>query len=162
MKTDASTGASIDAATGMLKPVKQVGKAEPPPSPKDPLPTEQEALAFEAIESTHEINGSLAPVKPAPKPPARRVNPLKLKQIEDRVEAIEEELPALEARITQAEQQQSVFTTAEAARALAAELDAMRDRQATLTSEWEELATQLEEQDSGVIHAGKRTKQCEF
>ncbi len=107
---------------------------------------EQEASAFETNESTHELNGSLAPVTPAPKPLAKRLNPLKLKQIEDRVDAIEEELPTLEARITQAEQQQSIFTTADAARALAAELDAMRDRQAALNSEWEELATQLEEQ----------------
>ena len=147
MKTDSSTGGSIDPATGMFKAVKQVGKAvEPPPAPKDPLPTPEEALAFASVESTHEIDGSLAPVKPAPKVLAKRLNPLKLKQIEDRVEAIEEELPELEARISQAEQQQGVFTTAEAARALAAELDTLRDRQVTLTSEWEELATQLEEQ----------------
>ena len=172
MKTDASTGATVDAATGMLKPVKQVGKAadpappaaQPPvdsisrPSSPD-LPTRPEASQSEAemerpatsaslngSSSTHELNGSLAPVKPAPKPLAKRLNPLKLKQIEDRVEAIEAELPDLEARITQAEQQQSLFTTAEAARSLAAELAEMRDRQVTLTAEWEELATQLEEQ----------------
>ena len=147
MKTDNATGGTIDAATGMFKPVKQVGKpVEPVPAIKDPLPPPDEALAFEAISSTHEINGSLAPVKATPKSTAKRLNPLKLKQLEDRIEAIEAELPTLEARIQQAEQQQSVFTTADAARSLAAELDAMRDRQAQLTTEWEELATQLEEQ----------------
>ncbi len=147
MKTDTVTGARVDAATGMLQPVKQVGKAaEPLPTPKDPVPTPEEALAFAAVPSTHEIEGSLAAVKPAPKVQVKRLNPLKLKQVEDRVEAIEAELPQLEVRITQAEQQQSVFTTAEAAKVLAAELEALRERQAMLTSEWEDLATQLEEQ----------------
>ncbi len=151
LKTDASTGATVDAATGMLKPVKQVGKAA------EPVPATPKAEASDSAwtapppslnghPSAHEINGSLAPVKATPKPPAKRLNPLKLKQIEDRVEAIEEELPELEARITQAEQQQGVFTNADAARTLANELGAMRDRQAALTAEWEELATQLEEQ----------------
>ncbi len=155
LKTDTATGSSIDSATGMLKPVKQVGKtAEPAPAPEvpsQPEPTQVSVLdpleaSLNGSPSAYERNGSLAPVIPAPKPAAKRVNPLKLKQIEDRVEAIEDELPTLEARITQAEQQQSVFTTADAARTLAAELDAMRDRQALLTTEWEELATQLEEQ----------------
>ena len=154
MKTDAHTGATIDAATGMLKPVKQVGKAAEPAPPPQPAPQQAsqevawETLAAEVISkgSSHEINGSLAPVKPAPKVPAKRVNPMRLKQLEDRVGAIEAELPDLESRIAQAEQQQGVFTTADAARALASELDALRDRQCVLTTEWEELATQLEEQ----------------
>ena len=148
MRTDASTGATVDAATGMLKPVKQVGKAvEPPPVvTPDPLPMPEEALAFALVPSTHESEGSLAPVTATPKPSAKRLNPLKLKQLEHRVEAIEAELPDLEQRITQAEQQQSIFTNADAARSLAAELQAMHDRQVQLTAEWEELATQLEEQ----------------
>ena len=76
----------------------------------------------------------------------KRLNPIKLKQLEDRVAAIEEELPDLEARIQAAEQQQGIFTTAEAAQAVAAELDALREQHAARTAEWEELATQLEEQ----------------
>ncbi len=80
---DSATGGRIDAATGMFKPVKQVGKAvEPAPAPP---PTPEEALASESSESTHEIEGSLAPVRPAPKVAVKRLNPLKLKQIEDRV-----------------------------------------------------------------------------
>ena len=156
MKTDAHTGASIDAATGMLKPVKQVGKVGEPASAQttalrseaEPPENTGQTLAAEisANRSSHEINGSLAPVKFVPKPQARRVNPLRVKQLEDRVEAIEAELPELESRIAQAERQQGIFTTADAARSLASELDAMRDRQALLTTEWEELATQLEEQ----------------
>jgi ATP-binding cassette subfamily F protein 3 len=102
----------IDATTGMFKPVKQAGSGNG---------------------STHEIEGALEPVTPAPvaKSNAKRLNPIKLKQLEDRVAA---------------EQQQAFFTTTEAAVSLAAELDALREQHAARTAEWEDLATQLEEQ----------------
>jgi ATP-binding cassette subfamily F protein 3 len=128
---DASTNAHIDPATGMFREVKQVGAVATVDSAKD---------------STNEIEGSLAPVTAPPKSNAKRLNPIKLKQLEDRVAAIEDELPQLEERISQAEQQQGVFTTAEAAQQLAAELDALRERHAAMTAEWEELGMQLEEQ----------------
>jgi ATP-binding cassette, subfamily F, member 3 len=121
---DSATNAKVDAATGMFKPVKQAA----------------------VTTSDYEIEGSLAPVTATPKANTKRLNPIKLKQLEDRVAALEEELPNLEARILAAEQQQSFFTTAEAAQALAAELDELREQHAAHTTEWEELATQLEEQ----------------
>ena len=175
LKTDTSTGAHIDAATGMLKAVAQVGKTESaskdqpvtqsvssrpestrsgdgverpafPASTAETLIIASDDFDAEPWESTHEVEGSLAPVTPAPKPATKRLNPIKLKQMEDRVAAIEEELCDLDARIAQAEQQQAVFTTAEAARAVAAELEALREQHATRTTEWEDLASQLEEQ----------------
>jgi ATP-binding cassette, subfamily F, member 3 len=127
---DSATNAHIDPATGMFKEVKQVGTVAPPPP----------------VESTHEIEGSLEPVTAPPKSSVKRLNPIKLKQLEDRVAAIENELPQLEDRIAQATQQQAVFTTADAAVQLAAELDALRERHAALNVEWEELGMQLEEQ----------------
>ncbi|HEY5382013.1 MAG TPA: ABC-F family ATP-binding cassette domain-containing protein [Acidobacteriaceae bacterium] len=149
LRTEASTGAKIDAATGMLKPVAQIGKvAEPPPMVRPDIATETWVItsdAGEPWESTHEMDGSPAAVTPAPKP-TKRLNPIKLKQIEDRVAAIENELSDLEARIAQAEQQQAVYTTAEAARGVAAELVTLREEHAARTNEWEELASQLEEQ----------------
>ncbi|AEU34821.1 ABC-F family ATP-binding cassette domain-containing protein [Granulicella mallensis] len=129
LTTDTATNSHIDAATGMFKPVKQAGSA-----------------AIETSTSTHEIEGSLAPVTATPKTNVKRLNPIKLKQLEDRVAAIENELPDLEARILAAEQQQAAFTTAEAARAIATELDTLREQHAARTAEWEELAMQLEEQ----------------
>jgi len=113
----------IDATTGMFKPVKQSG-------------------------STHGIEGALEPVTPVPvkQSNVKRLNPIKLKQLEDRVAAIEDELPDLETRILAAEKQQAFFTTAEAAQAQAAELDVLREQHAARTAEWEDLATQLEEQ----------------
>jgi ATP-binding cassette subfamily F protein 3 len=127
---DAATNAKVDAATGMFKAVKQVVVAE----------TSSNGAG------THEIEGSLAAVSAAPKPSVKRLNPIKLKHLEGRVTALEDELPSLEARILAAEQQQAFFTTAEAAQALAAELDGLREQHAARTAEWEELAMQLEEQ----------------
>ena len=117
------------------------------------------------LDSTRELQGSLAPVTSSngnghngnghnghghngstPKVPVKRLNPLKLRQMEDRVSAIEDELSVLEDRIAQAEQQQAVFTTAAAAQALAAEIDTLRDTHAARSTEWEELSLQLEEQ----------------
>ena len=154
IRTETATGAHIDAATGMLKPVAQVGKVEPP-APEPPKPAETLIIASddfdtEPWESTHEVEGSLAAVTPAPRRAAKRLNPIKLKQMEDRVAAIEDELSDLDARISQAEQQQAVFTTAEAARAVAAELETLREQRTTRTAEWEDLASQLEEQTSNI------------
>jgi ATP-binding cassette subfamily F protein 3 len=151
--TESSTGAKVDAATGMLKPVKQVGIAppEPPVLPKSIVIeggfAEDETVDEPAgANSTHEIAGSLAPVTPSPKLNVKRLNPIKLKHLEDRVTALETELPDLEARIAAAEEQQGIFTTAESARSLAAELDALREQHAARTAEWEDLSMQLEEQ----------------
>jgi len=121
----AAANPHIDAATGMFKAAKQVAAATP---------------------STHEIEGSLEPVTAAPKVSVKRLNPIKLKHLETRVAELETELPDLEARILAAEQQQAFFTTAEAAQAVAAELDMLREQHAARTAEWEELAMQLEEQ----------------
>ena len=133
MTRDSATNAHIDPATGMfkeIKEVKQVGTVAVAPP----------------VQSTHEIEGSLEPLSAAPKSNVKRLNPIKLKQLGDRVAAIEDELPQLEERILQAEQQQAVFSTAEAAQQLAAELEALRDRHAAASMEWEELGMQLEEQ----------------
>ena len=154
LKTDTATGGSIDAATGMFKPVQQVGVTA---AEEEGMVVAAEVGSHVAAPGTngsgtngrmaaHELVGSLAPVTQTPKPVAKRLNPLKLKQMEDRVVAIEEELPELEARMEQAEQQQGNYTTAEAARALAAELEELRERHASRTAEWEELSMQLEEQ----------------
>jgi len=129
----------IDAATGMLKPVKQVGTTKPSTPPAT-------ATAATEWEGWQEPTGEPAPVTTAPKSTTKRLNPIKLKQLEERVAELEAELPDLEARIQAAEEQQAIFTTAEAARALAAEVETLREQHAVRTAEWEDLATQLEEQ----------------
>ncbi len=91
-----------------------------------------------------------APVAVAPPPPpasaVKRLNPIKLRQLEERLEFAEAEIPRLESAIAAAEEKLGVFTTAEDAQRNAADLDALRNQRAALLTEWEELAVTLEEQ----------------
>jgi ATP-binding cassette subfamily F protein 3 len=82
----------------------------------------------------------------APLTPIKRLNPIKLKQLEDRVAAIETELATIDTRISTGEQSLGHFTSAEESQRLASELDALRTQRTTLLAEWESHATALEEQ----------------
>jgi len=81
-----------------------------------------------------------------PKPSIKRLNPIKLKQLEDRLAFVEQELPRLESLISGAEEGLGHYTSAEDSQRTAAELDTLRGQRASLLAEWEELATALEEQ----------------
>jgi len=88
---------------------------------------------------------------PAPEPepatnPVKRLNPIKLKQLEDRLKFTEEEIPRLESAITAVEQRLGNFTSAEQSQKDAAELDTLRGQRQSLLNEWEELSLTLEEQ----------------
>jgi len=74
------------------------------------------------------------------------LNPIKLKQLEDRLAFVEQELPRLDSLISSAEEGLGHYTSAEDSQRTAAELDTLRTRRASLLAEWEELATALEEQ----------------
>ncbi len=73
------------------------------------------------------------------------MNPIKLKQMQDRLKFVEEEIPRLEASIGNAEQALGIFVSAEETARVSRELDELREKHAALTNEWEELAMQLEE-----------------
>jgi ATP-binding cassette subfamily F protein 3 len=87
-------------------------------------------------------------VSEPPKVPVKRLNPIKLRQLQERVRFTEDEVPRLETSIATAEEQMTVFTSAEEAQRLAAELEMLRARRGELLAEWEELAVVLEEQSS--------------
>jgi ATP-binding cassette, subfamily F, member 3 len=76
----------------------------------------------------------------------KRLNPIKLKQLEDRLRFTEEEIPRLETAIAAAEEKLGVFTSAEESQRTAAELELLRSRRTEVLAEWEELALTLEEQ----------------
>jgi ATP-binding cassette, subfamily F, member 3 len=76
----------------------------------------------------------------------KRLNPIKLKQLEERLRFAEEEIPRLESAITAAEERLGNFVSAEQSQRDAAELDGLREKRASLMTEWEELALTLEEQ----------------
>ena len=75
----------------------------------------------------------------------KRVNPIKLKQMQDRFWFLEEEIPRLETTITATEAALGNYSNAAETQRLSRELEALRTKQAILTGEWEELMLQLEE-----------------
>jgi ATP-binding cassette subfamily F protein 3 len=75
----------------------------------------------------------------------RRMNPIKMRQLEERVFEIEHAMPRLEAAIIEAEAALGIFVSIEETKRVTAELASLRDAQSALTGEWEALVTQLEE-----------------
>jgi ATP-binding cassette, subfamily F, member 3 len=75
---------------------------------------------------------------------ARRLNPIKQKQMEERCAFLEEEVPRIEASITHTEQQLAVYVSAEETQRLTDLAAELREQLAELTAEWEELMMQLE------------------
>jgi ATP-binding cassette, subfamily F, member 3 len=78
----------------------------------------------------------------------RRVNPIKRKQMQDRLVVVEAQIPRVETAMADTEQALSNFISAEETRRQSALLDSLRAEHATLSTEWEELMQQLEEQAS--------------
>ncbi|MDR3745356.1 MAG: ABC-F family ATP-binding cassette domain-containing protein [Acidobacteriaceae bacterium] len=97
-----------------------------------------------------------APVAPAvPEPvaepvkavaPVKRLNPIKLKHLEDEMQKAEETIPVLEEKIAAAESALGAYRTAEDAVREAAELDRLRKEHEDLMVRWEDLGTQLQAQ----------------
>jgi len=75
---------------------------------------------------------------------AKRVNPIKLRQMQERLAAVEAEIPKVETSLTQTEQALAVYVSAAETQRLSDALSALREQQASLNSEWEELSMQLE------------------
>ncbi|HTM15978.1 MAG TPA: ABC-F family ATP-binding cassette domain-containing protein [Terracidiphilus sp.] len=75
---------------------------------------------------------------------ARRLNPIKQKQMEERCAFLEEEIPRAEASIAHTEEQLGVFVSAGETQRLTELAMALREQLGQLTAEWEELMVQLE------------------
>ena len=84
------------------------------------------------------------PATAVPDSPAKRLNPIKLRQMEERRSTIEQEVSRLEAEILELETALSNFVTAEETARQSALLDQRRFDLQTLVSEWEEVAQILE------------------
>jgi ATP-binding cassette, subfamily F, member 3 len=76
--------------------------------------------------------------------PKKRLNPLKRKQIEDRVHELEEEIARTESAITNLETALQNFVSAEESQRQSQELDRHKAGHAALIEEWEELAETLQ------------------
>ena len=77
---------------------------------------------------------------------ARRVNPIKLRQMQERLAAVEAEIPRIDGWVAEAEQALGVYVSAEETQRLSEVLAVLREQQASLNSEWEALATELQGQ----------------
>jgi hypothetical protein len=75
---------------------------------------------------------------------ARRLNPIKQKQMEDRCAFLEEEIPRMESSIVHTEQQLGTFVSATETQRLSDLASSLREQLAKMTAEWEELTLQLE------------------
>jgi ATP-binding cassette subfamily F protein 3 len=76
----------------------------------------------------------------------RRLNPIKLKQMQERCSFVEEEIPRVESSIADAEASLGVYESAEATQRLTQLLENLREQHAALNAEWEELVVTLEGQ----------------
>jgi len=77
---------------------------------------------------------------------ARRLNPIKQKQMEERCAFLEEEIPRIEASIEHTEQQLGVYVSATETQRLSDLAAELRRQLTALTAEWGDLTVQLEEQ----------------
>jgi ATP-binding cassette subfamily F protein 3 len=78
----------------------------------------------------------------------KRLNPIKLKQMQDRFWFLEEEIPRLESTITATEAALGNYSSTVETQRLSRELGELREKQAAFTGEWEELMGQIEEQSA--------------
>jgi ATP-binding cassette subfamily F protein 3 len=76
----------------------------------------------------------------------KRLNPIKLKQMEERCAYLEEEVPRIEASIAHTESALGSFVSAAESERQTRLLEDLRQQLATSTAEWEELMMALEEQ----------------
>ena len=84
------------------------------------------------------------PVAPNHAAPAKRVNPIKLRQMRDRLHEIEEEIAHLEAQIAGHEQELSNFVSTEETVRVTNQLEQRRADLGKLLSEWEEVSQLVE------------------
>ena len=90
---------------------------------------------------TQPTNGSHAP---ATESKSRRLNPLKRKQMEDRVQELEQEIAQAETTIAQCESAMINFVSAEETQRQTHELESTREELASLMTEWEALSEALQ------------------
>jgi ATP-binding cassette subfamily F protein 3 len=76
--------------------------------------------------------------------PKKRLNPLKRKQMEDRVHELEEQISRAEDEIARLESALQSFVSAEESQRQSAELEHKKLRHETLLQEWEDLSAALE------------------
>ncbi|MGA8593656.1 MAG: ABC-F family ATP-binding cassette domain-containing protein [Bryobacteraceae bacterium] len=80
----------------------------------------------------------------SPNAAAKRVNPLKVKQMQDRAQALEQQISSLEGAIRETELSLSQFTSAEETQRLSGLLNEQKAGLEAAVSEWEQISSQIE------------------
>ncbi len=101
-------------------------------------------VATKAPMNGHAVGGGLG--EAAAKERVKKLNPIKLKQMEDRCAFLEEEVPRIEAAIAHTEDQLGNYVSAEETQRQTVLLEQLRAQLTSLTGEWEDVMMQLEEQ----------------
>jgi len=100
------------------------------------------------VEAQQALLASAAPAAPAvaaPAEPKRRVNPMKRKQMQDRLAQLETEVSGTEAVIAESEEALGRYVSAEETQRVSALLEEKRSSLEALENEWAELSELLEE-----------------
>ena len=118
----------------------QISRQEQTEAPADARP------AGYALNGNPAVADSSAESKIEETARAKRINPIRLRQMQERCNALEEEIPRIEAAIQTTEQQMGEFVSAELYRAQISQMETLRSEHSAMLSEWEELMMQLEEQ----------------
>jgi len=88
------------------------------------------------------------PPVPAPAPPGKRVNPIKLKQMRERCQQLEQQIAKTEAEIAASEKELASFVSADETLRLTNLLDERRAALASLLQEWEQVSQAVESQQA--------------
>ena len=94
----------------------------------------------QGVQTTVQANGG----PPAAEAGKKRLNPMKVKQLQDRCAEIEQQVASTEAKISDAESALGVFVSVEETQRVTDELTRLRALVDTLTEEWEEISGALE------------------
>jgi hypothetical protein len=89
------------------------------------------------------VNGDRVPVAETVEPKGKRVNPIKRKQMEDRLHEVEEEIARAEAAIALSESQLQSFVSAEETQRQTQELAHRKNDLQDLLRTWEQLSGAL-------------------
>ena len=103
----------------------------------------------DVLEQKHEQKSAVVPAnggspKPEPNETRKRLNPIKRKQLQERLAEVEEEINRIEAAIAFCETQLQTFVSAEELQRQTHELGLRKSDLQQLMSEWEDLSAALE------------------
>jgi ATP-binding cassette subfamily F protein 3 len=97
-----------------------------------------ETLAMQTAPTAVEV------ATPAPAEPKKRVNPIKLKKLQDRLKEVEQQVASLESEIAQTEAALADFKSVEETMRLNDIVTTRRTELASRVAEWEELSAEIE------------------